>query len=305
SALHADGTPTGQVFTTETTSDAGDFEIDLPGHRFVSLEGTGFYFDEVTGSLSGASITLRSLGDPAGNQLYINPITHLVHARVLALVKGGATATSAEQQAESELRVALTIGPDGFDPHASAVDTTLLQGDDDASAYLFAVGAALLEAAKAQGGAKGAIDATFQQLLNTLASEFAPMGTLSAASQMTLHQAEVALEGDADMVMANLGARFQSIGVMAAVPNLHRVLDPDEDNLADIYDNCPTVFNPDQTIAPDGDGDGVACDAQSCNDGWKNDADPDVDCGGPCGATWAGAHGALGAQECCCHVGHG
>ncbi len=44
--------------------------------------------------------------------------------------------------------------------------------------------------------------------------------------------------------------------------------DSDGDGVYDVYDNCPTVFNPDQSAA-DGDGDGTAdaCDDLSCGDG--------------------------------------
>jgi hypothetical protein len=44
--------------------------------------------------------------------------------------------------------------------------------------------------------------------------------------------------------------------------------DGDGDGVFDVYDNCPTVFNPTQDAA-DGDGDGTpdSCDDLSCGDG--------------------------------------
>jgi alpha-tubulin suppressor-like RCC1 family protein len=285
SALSADGTPTGLTFNTETTSDAGDFVVSVPSLHLVSVQGSGFYFNELTASLSESSLTLRSLGDVSrGGRLYVNPVTHLVHNRVLSLVQGGASAPGAEDQAETELRAALGIGPSGFLPHASAVETTLLQGDDDASAYLFAVGAILLQAASTEAGPAGPVDATFQELLNTISTEFTTMGQLSSKTKSVIHAAECSL--DADAAMAHLAARFDAIGVDSAVPNLHRVLDCDGDNIPDIDDNCPHTFNPDQA---DSNGDGVGDACEPCSDGIKNGHETDVDCGGgTCPACAAG-----------------
>jgi hypothetical protein len=281
SALEPDTTPTGLVFTTETTSDAGDFTIDVPSLSLVSVSAQGFYFNEISGELSGGSITLRSLGDASsGGSLYVNVLTHLVHGRLLDLVQAGASVADAEVQAEDDLRAALGIGPLGFNPGATAVETTLLQGDDDASAYLLAVGAVLLEAAVHEaGGPSGPVDATFQQLLNTMASEFTSTGDLSSDTRAMLLAAEGSVDGDA--VMANLAARFDEIGVTAQVPNIHRVLDPDEDDLANAVDNCRNVFNPDQADT-DGDGGGDACDPANCTDGVPNGDETDIDCGGSC-----------------------
>lgn len=51
-------------------------------------------------------------------------------------------------------------------------------------------------------------------------------------------------------------------------PRVLALADSDGDGVFDVYDNCPTVFNPTQDPS-DGDGDGTpdACDASSCGDG--------------------------------------
>jgi cysteine-rich repeat protein len=241
---------------------------DLPG-RF-----------KVSGSLSGSSLTLRAYADltqPSAG-VYVNVITHLSHLRVKALVGGGATLAAATTQAESELRAALGIGPDGFDPNAQGNSISLLGGDDAAGAYLLAVGTVLLEAARTKAGPNGPLDATFQQLLNSAASDFAATGQLPAGTQTAIHLAEISIDGDA--AMANLAARLAQLGSSAVVPNIHRVLDPDEDNLPDISDNCPFVPNPDQADT-DGDGVGDACECgngvvdfgEQCDDGNLMDTD--------------------------------
>ncbi len=57
--------PTGQVFNTETSNDRGEFELDYPASNAVSLEGDGYYFDEVLGVVSSGRLTLRAFSMPA------------------------------------------------------------------------------------------------------------------------------------------------------------------------------------------------------------------------------------------------
>lgn len=264
--LDGDGNPTGLVFQTQTHNDRGEFELTAamgpPG--VVALEGVGFHFDEVRGSLSVAPLTLRALADLSsdGTQaVFINLVTHLGHRRVAALFAGGATLAAATVQAEAELRSALGIGVTGFDPGVSGTAMTLLGGDTDANAYAFAVGAVLLQAAVDEVGRDGSVDAAVQELVNELAAQLAVDGTLTAAQQAAIAQAEANL--DADAAIAALQARIEDTGGLEAAPDLHRVLDPDGDELADVEDNCPHTANVDQQ---DGDDDGVG-DACECGNG--------------------------------------
>ncbi|MBK6917018.1 MAG: hypothetical protein IPH07_06430 [Deltaproteobacteria bacterium] len=265
-ALDDDGNPTGLVFHSQTASDRGEFEltVELGVPGVVALVGEGFHFDEVAGALSGAPMTLRALAEltTGGTQeVYLNLVTHLAHLRVGTLVQGGAPLATATAQAEAELRAALGIGPTGFDPGVTGTAMNLLGGDDDANAYAFAVGAVLLQAARDEVGPDGPVDAAVQELANAIAAELAVDGTLSIARQTALAQAEAHL--DADAAIAALQSRFDAIGATATAPDLHRVLDPDGDDLADRDDNCPHVANADQ---PDGDADGVG-DACECGNG--------------------------------------
>ncbi len=279
SAVDASGSPTGQVFNTMTTDDLGQFNVEFAYLGLVSLEGDGFYYNELTGALSDAQLTLRALHgvDAAGAQnVYINLITHLSYGRVKALLAVPMALDAAVAQAEGELRVALGVGPSGFDPGASGVQMNILGGDTDPNAYVFAVSAVLVQAAVTRAGPGGPVDATLQELLNNISSDLADDGAISSTLELAAAQAAL----DPDQVMAHLADRLAAVGSSAAVPDINRIIDSDLDGIANAFDNCRSIANLDQTDS-DGNGMGDPCD---CSDGIKGVSDTDVDCGGTCPA---------------------
>jgi hypothetical protein len=260
--LDPDLGPTGDVFPTQTIDDAGRFAIDFQhaANRGISIEGTGFYYNEITGALSGAPITLRALdraSTTAPHDAFVNMVTHLAYERAKVLAVGGMAIEDAEAAAEAELRPMLHVGVSTFDPGAPGLEMTILGGDTDPNAYLLAVSAVLAQAAQARGGS---IDAALQELANTLALDLADDGALTTEHVDALVAAQRAL--DADLVMTRLGARIAEIGLTAPVPNLHRVLDQDFDGIVNADDNCRRTANPDQADV-DTDGDGDLCDGDT------------------------------------------
>jgi hypothetical protein len=251
--------PTGQVFTTQTTDDAGAFDVALGtlSHAAVAIEGSGFYFNERAGTLSGAPITLRALayvGGTGPQPAFVNVVTHLAEPYARALAVGGMPVLDAEAAAEAALITALGIGVTGFDPGAPAIESSILGGDTDAGAYLLAVSAVLLEAAVAGGGP---VDAALQERINTIALDLADDGALEPAVVTSLAAAETVL--DTAAIRTNLAARLVAIGSTAAVPELDRVLDADHDDVANLVDTCPATPDPGQADT-DADEVGDACD---------------------------------------------
>ncbi|MFW5878794.1 MAG: DUF1566 domain-containing protein, partial [Myxococcota bacterium] len=259
SPVDADGNPTGQVFSTQTVNDLGEFSVDFEAAGIVALSGSGYYYNEATGDLSGGNLTLRayyeiSAGGPP--QAHLNLLTHLTSNRIKTLMGGGATLEAATEQAEGELYAALPIGPEntGFD--RGAIEMSLQGGDDDANAYLFAVSAVFAVAGKMRSPQSP--DAGLQELINGVALDLADDGAIEdryvqelRAAQEVPQYLDVGSTGStdylsADRIMQQLADRFDQLGSSAVVPDLNRILDQDFDGVVNADDNCWFVPNPDQ-----------------------------------------------------------
>jgi cysteine-rich repeat protein len=276
------GEPTGEVFETQTINDLGEFVVANLSPGLFALVGDGFYYNEITGSLSNAPITLRAfaeLDESGTHSAYLNIVTHLSNARVKVFLGEGVPFATALATAESELEANLGLGGAGFDPGALGTEMNLLGGDNDANAYVFAVSTVLAKAAEERGGP---IDAALQELANTMAVDLAADGVVDAALIDELHAAEALV--DTSAVMQMFANRLAQLGSSAQVPNLDRVIDTDHDGLPNLFDNCRAVANVDQADG-DEDGRGDACDiCPGDDDAMQEDADADgigdaCDCG--------------------------
>jgi hypothetical protein len=258
SPVDAFGNPTGAVFNTTTFNDVGEFAIDFDYLGAVSLEARGYCYNELSGGLMTAPMTLRAFHEvtSGGAQgAYVNVITHLAYGRERQLVSEGSTIADATAQAEGELRAELGIGPPGFTPEAAGIYLNEVGGDNDSNAYLLAVSAVLMmTASRAVGGLSG------QELLNTMAADLQVDGQLDDATKANIRAAEMEVDGDA--VMRLFSARLAAIGSVEVLANIHRMLDTDQDGVVNASDNCRDLANPGQENA-DGDAWGDACDVGS------------------------------------------
>jgi hypothetical protein len=260
SPLFADFSPKGKVFKTNTINDRGEFNISFNTAGPVALEGVGFYYNEVTGDLSAANLTLRAYYVPenAGLQYaYINMITHLITNRVKALVTSKMRFDDAVHQAETELWQQLAITTAEFTDCVNSIDMNITGGDSDANAYLLGVGSILIQMAYNRNPA--ALDAELQSLLNQMAIDMED-GLLSDDTRTEVRNA--LLQIDVDDITLKLQDRLTKVKASSAAPDMHRVLDQDKDGIANAMDNCDKVYNPTQADT-DGDGIGDLCD--SCN----------------------------------------
>lgn len=99
--------PTGKTYFTTTSDDLGAFSlagtIESP---YGEITTSGFYFNEITGALSDAPLTLRTLSElsSTGTNINVNVLTTLARNRMEYLINtGGQIFADARTQAESEL----------------------------------------------------------------------------------------------------------------------------------------------------------------------------------------------------------
>jgi len=287
--LDLDTNPTGLVFTTTTRDDQGHFELEVATSDLVSIEGTGFYYNEVSASLSGSALTLRAfyeIGSGSAEDAFVNVITHLTYDRVRLLVVQGAAYAAARAQAEQELIASLGVAPPGFVAGLAATQMDVLGGDSDANAFLLAASSVLAQAAQLQSPT--AADAALQELLNYIALDLEQTGSVDPARQAQLTAALAVL--DAPGIEAAFAARFPS----ATVPDLDRILDQDADGLVNLADDCPTTADPAQDDL-DQDGLGDVCDPDRDGDG-----EPDISDSLPSDPDeWTDADGVNDAVDNC------
>ncbi len=276
SVLNKEGNPTGEVFNTQTINDKGEFSINAPTSGLLLLEGTGYYFNEVSGELSAGTLTLRAIVKPtsgAGQSAYLNVLTHLSSNRIRKLLKDGLNFKTAREQAESEVRAALNISPTKSISFDSSSSLNLLGGDTDANAYLLATSAVLIEAARSKSGP---VESNLQELLNGLAGKIEATGTISVADHDLLTSAIRKM--DPNVVMANMVTRIKALDVHFTVPDINRILDTDEDGILNDRDRCPksALHNQGNTwseesccFATDHDGgDGACVKRGTCSEGY-------------------------------------
>ncbi|MDJ0764702.1 MAG: DUF1566 domain-containing protein [Myxococcota bacterium] len=268
SPVDGSGNPTGDLYVTQTANDLGEFDLDIEHDGLVSLQANGFYFNEITGELSGAQLTLRAFANLSGASISlanINLITHLTYLRIQALFSGGLSFDASVAQAESELVAALGIGLPGLALDGSGIEMSVTGGDTGPNAYLFAVSAVLLQVARVRSPESE--DASFQEVMNEISSQLADTGDISASLKEEIRDAQL-VRGDPDsylpplipsVVMEALAGRLASVGSSQEVPNIDTVLDQDFDALVNAEDNCWYIANKDQADR-NGDGLGDACD---------------------------------------------
>lgn len=257
SALDTNLQPTGLVFVTQTLNDLGEFTIQVASGQLYEAAATGFYYNEVSGSLSQGALTLRGFVSADGDNqtAFINILTHLTHDRVRALIREGLDAQLASVQAEDELFIQLALSPDTAGATALATGLSILGGDSNENAYLLAVSAVLAQAGFIADPASP--DAELQAILNRISTDLADDGLLAEPVKQLILDALLQL--DIDDVERKLNARLQVTGSVALAPDMRRVVDQDRDGIRNIDDNCPRASNVDQADV-DGDGTGDVCD---------------------------------------------
>ena len=202
---------TGQQFTGEVTSHDGAYIVsaNIPDTA-VELTVNGFFFNEVSDSISPAPLRLRALTRASSN-ININVISALETERVRALVQEGKSFSEAKKQALNEV-----MGVFGFQP--TAIDSTEISLDGEDGAALLAITAMILTNGD---GSSRSIDELLG-LITALRGEFVT-GDLGTETRTLLVRSGSAV--DTAAFVANLAEYLISVDQTSTMPTINQALD--------------------------------------------------------------------------------
>jgi len=236
--LDSQAQPTASTLTTETDDNLGNFSFSIePGPVSISVD--GFHFNEITGSLANARLTLRAIyevQDTESQRAHVNLLTHLIHLRVETLVQAGSSILAAVQTAQTELTAQLSpifgpFSPDNFANYSVyASDST----SNDGAAYILAVSAAIYQFAINRGGT-GGFDAELALIVNNLSDDFAD-GVIDL--QWILDGIDAgSVQVDPAQLSANLLSYATSVGFTAEPADAGFFIDTDRDGIMNAIDD--------------------------------------------------------------------
>ena len=219
--------PTGQMFTTQTTNDAGLFSMEGISSKYAEIIATGYYFNEIAGTVSTGMLTLRSIADlEDGGQTNVNLLTTIIFQRVQNLVKNEKMSIpEATIKAERELFLALGIPEDKI-PDVRCERMNISE-DGEHNGLLLAI-TVVLQQYRSVGD--------LSELIAKMGSDLANDGQLdeSIMSKLTILAYANDLVGQ---VTNNLLNRYNDLGVKGVVPPFASYLryfrDIDQDGTGD------------------------------------------------------------------------
>lgn len=230
---------TGRTFTTTIINDKGEFALNgiTLATNYVQLAVDGFFFNELSGQLSDAPITLFAVANiKAPNTINVNVLTHLEIDRVKTLVqKENLGFEEAKKQAIKEVLRAFYIKED-FD-NAESFDLT---SGNKSSFALLSVSSLILNEKK---------EAKITQYMSELSSDIANNGILDSdklkhqidTSSVSLYKWHTSYAKKPyqhiDNIRKNVTAKYKSLDVDVDLTYYERYIDKNGNR--DISDNRP------------------------------------------------------------------
>lgn len=212
----------GSMYNATILNDAGNFSFESIEFQtpYAEMMATGYFFNEVEGSLSKSVLVLRALVDLSDNTtVNVNMLTHLKYARVKHLISAGKSFKEANNQAQNELLTAF-----GLQKYVSKDASQFsITGGTDESAALIAISSLLIY---------NRSEAALTEYLAKLSQEFATNGTFAATTQNQINDDKKELISRLNLIKENIIERYKSLGVNVSVKELTAYLDWDNDGVA-------------------------------------------------------------------------
>lgn len=184
---------TGESFPANISDDLGSFSVrGKTTAPYLELRAEGYYFNEVSGSITDAPIYLEAVVPSSETDANLNLFTTLTKGRIKTIIASGKNYDDAKKQAQEELAKALGLSINGID--FEDLDITK---NSDSNALLLYV-ACMIQNDRAISGITTAIQ--------SVATEFEKAGTLSTANVEKLLQPSSQL--DVPKIISNLQAFY-------------------------------------------------------------------------------------------------
>lgn len=242
---------TGKSFTTTIVADDGSFSlnnIEL-NSNLVLLTANGFYFSEIYGELSGATLSLQAITDISGKEVVnINVLTHLIRGRIEKLVADGLGFQQAKDQAKSEFLTFLNVS-ESSDADFENLDISV---DEEYNAVLLSF-SIMLQRYTLIWNERPTLTAELTQLLSNLSTDFAPDGLITNENLVDALLNNISQLNLID-IRGHIEQRYAELGQTVSIPDFEKYIAKFQEKYSDslftifVY---PDSASPDPVMAPD------------------------------------------------------
>lgn len=214
--------PLGTVYTSTIQDHLGNFSfgVNLYESPYADLAANGYFFNEVTGSLSQGTLYLRAIVDLSKSEtVNVNIITHIKYQRVMNMIAQGKSYAEANAQAQQELLAAF-----GLQKYAErdASQYTIAEGSDE-SAVLIAISSLILI---------DRTEAEVTEYLARLCHEFGENGAFAADTKAQLSADREKVAEELTAIRENVKNRYRELSFDVEVRNLSHFFDWNDDGTA-------------------------------------------------------------------------
>lgn len=237
----------GELYSSTIQDNAGNFSFgsklfDAP---YAELTANGYFFNEITGSLSQGTLNLRGLVDLSdATTVNVNILTHLKYQRVLALVEKGENFSNANKQAQKELFTAF-----GLQKYADtdASRFSIISGNEEAGALIAISSLLIVDRSEAE----------LTEYLAKLSREFGQSGTFTETTKSQIKRDREELSKYLSSIKSNIISRYEDLGLSVEVKELAFFLDWNDDGEAGnetLKEGQTVIFEPTQLNVPNNGG---------------------------------------------------
>ncbi len=280
--------PKGMSYQTTAIDDFGAFSIGSQiQSSYIEVIASGFYYDEVIGSLSPANLTLRTISDlSVSENVNVNILTTLSKDRIYYLVNNsGMQLLDAKEQAESEVLTTFHISGDAY----LDFDKMDISQKGVSNSILLAISSVLQNTNTV---------AELSELISKISLDLREDGLVndSALINEIINNAETL---NPDKVISNLADRFGALGQITIIPDFTGYIGPmkcaglnqdiwyedaDNDGYGDTSNYVCSKLQPVGYVSNNADCNGndynISPESiEICNDYQDNDCDQLFDCG--------------------------